>query len=292
MRGASRTLAGATLLPSVAALAACGGGDSTGGPAAADRVGEDVQLVQRFPQVLVPGRVRIPVSLARAGGPLGAGDALPDVLAGRVVDAVSGDVVAASVSARRHGDALAVPYWPFLVDVPAVGAYTLIVDGASPDGASFSVQDRAAVAVAGVGDALAPHDGPTFADPRGVSPICTRRPAPCPFHAVTLREALAAGRPVAYLVGTPAHCSTGTCAPGLDALVEVASRHGDAVTCVHAEVYADEAATVVAPAVEAAGLTYEPALWVADARGRVVARLDAVFDSDEIADAFASAGVS
>ena len=58
--------------------------------------------------------------------------------------------------------------------------------------------------------------------------------------------------------------------------------------CPATEVIADS----VREAVEAAGLTYEPALWVADARGRVVARLDAVFDSDEIADAFASAGVS
>jgi hypothetical protein len=74
--------------------------------------------------------------------------------------------------------------------------------------------------------------------------------------------------------------------------MEVAARVGDAVTCVHAEVYADEAATVVAPAVEAAGLTYEPALWVTGADGRIVARLDAVFDAGEIADALASAGVS
>lgn len=280
------------MLPPAVALAACGAGDDTGDGGAAEGLGEDVQLVQRFPQVLVPGRVRIPVSLARASGLLGAEARLPDVLDGRIVDAVSGDTVVASVSARRHGEASAVPYWPFIVDLAAVGTYTLVVDGASPDGASFSVQDRAAVAVAGAGDVLAPHDGPTLADPRGVSPICTRHPDPCPFHEVTLREALAVGRPVAYLVGTPAHCSTGTCAPGLEALIEVAARHGDAVTCVHAEVYADEAATVVAPAVEAAGLTYEPALWVADARGRVVARLDAVFDSDEIADAFASAGVS
>lgn len=277
-------------MPAVGALAGCGGDGAAEGPVGGD--GAPFQLVQRFPQVLVPGRVRLPVSLGGTAGLLGAGAALPDVLEGRIVDALDGRTVAGSVSARRHGDSLAVPYWPFLVDLDAVGTYTLLVDGAAPEGASFSVQDRAAVAVAGVGDALPPHDGPTTADPRGVSPVCTRTPAPCPFHAVTLREALAAGRPVAYLVGTPAHCSTGTCAPGLDALMEVAARVGGAVTCVHAEVYADEAATVVAPAVEAAGLTYEPALWVTGADGRIVARLDAVFDAGEIADALASAGVS
>ncbi len=292
VRGVSRAVASAALLPSAAAIAACGDGSADESAGDGDVPGPDVQVIQRFPQVLVPGPVRLPVSLARASGLLGLDAGLPDRLDARIVDAIDGATVAEGLVATRHGDALAAPYWPFRTVIPKVGTYTLVVDGASADGASFSVLAREAVAVVGPGDVLAPFDTPTFTDARGVDPICTHRPAPCPFHEVTLREALASGRPVAYFVGTPAHCATGTCAPGLDALIEVAARVGDAVVVVHAEVYADEAATIVAPAVEAAGLTYEPALWVTDARGRVVTRLDAVFDAAEIADALASAGVS
>jgi len=141
---------------------------------------------------------------------------------------------------------------------------------------------RNEVAVPGIGDALPPFDTPTFADAREVSPMCTRQPEPCPMHEVTLREALALGKPIAYLVGTPAHCSTGTCAPALDALIAVRERVGDAFTFIHAEVYSDANATTVAPAVNAVSMTFEPALFVTDASGVVTARLDAVFDAVEL----------
>jgi hypothetical protein len=129
---------------------------------------------------------------------------------------------------------------------------------------------------------MPPFDTPTFADARGVNPICTRQPEACPLHEVTLREALAARRPVAYLIGTPAHCSTGTCTPALEALITLSERYADQMTFIHAEVYADADATTLAPAVEAARMNYEPALFVVDAAGIIVARLDAVFDGVEL----------
>jgi len=50
-------------------------------------------------------------------------------------------------------------------------------------------------------------------------------------------------------------------------------------------VYADRAATVVAPAVEAANLTFEPVLFVTDAEGVIVERLDAIWDVKEVREA-------
>jgi hypothetical protein len=102
------------------------------------------------------------------------------------------------------------------------------------------------------------------------------------LHEVTLREALAAPLPVAYLIGTPAHCSTGTCTPALEALIALRDRFADQITFVHAEVYSDADATSIAPAVKAARMTYEPALFVVDASGVIVERLDAVFDRVEL----------
>ena len=102
------------------------------------------------------------------------------------------------------------------------------------------------------------------------------------MHEVTLREALALGKPIAYLVGTPAHCSTGTCAPALDALIAARERVGDAFTFIHAEVYSDANATTIAPAVNAVSMNFEPALFITDASGVITARLDAVFDAVEL----------
>jgi hypothetical protein len=121
-----------------------------------------------------------------------------------------------------------------------------------------------------------------------VDPICTR-PEPCPFHATGLTEALAAGTPVAYLVGTPAHCATGICGPILDLLVD-ASKDFSGITYVHAEVYADDAATTPAPAVTSLGLQYEPLLFLVGADGRVQRRLDVIYDVGELRDALSALG--
>lgn len=252
----------------------------------------DLQVVQRFPQVLVPGRIRMPVSLATRDGLVPTGDpAAPYALAGRLVESASGRIVAPALAATRHDDGLSVPYWPFFADVRAPGVYTLLLDGGDGTGASVQVSSRDSVGVPGENDQLSGFDTPTTADPRGVALICTRTPVPCPLHEVTLTEALAIGKPVALLVGTPAFCSTGTCAPGLDALLAVREKLGDAVTFLHAEVYTDDTATSVAPTVEALGLTYEPALFLTNESGVVRARLDAIFDAREIEETFRGLGL-
>ncbi|MDA3004238.1 MAG: hypothetical protein O3A62_04110, partial [Actinomycetota bacterium] len=155
----------------------------------------------------------------------------------------------------------------------------------------FSVLERDQVLLPKVGDTLPRFDTPTFDNARGVDPICTRLPKPCPFHELTLTEALQLKKPVAYLVGTPAHCSTGTCTPALNQLIGVARTLVDRAVFVHAEVYTDDTATVVAPAVKAFAMTFEPALFIVDANLEIVERLDAVFDTKEITEALARTGV-
>ena len=98
---------------------------------------------------------------------------------------------------------------------------------------------------------------------------------------MTLTEALVAAKPVAYLVGTPAHCQTAICGPVLDLLIAEADTFPN-ITFVHAEVYADEAATVIAPAVDTLGLQYEPLLFLTGADGIVRHRLDVIYDIAEL----------
>ena len=269
-------------------LAACGGGSSsdgsssgTAGPSGSSGgAGSGYTVVQRYPssKALTPGEVRLPISLATDDGALVT--AGPDTITGVIRNEAGDDI--APISVPRRGEGLSVPYWGITATIPARGLYELVIDGATGDPTPFLVFDPDEVAFPAVGTALPGFDTPTTADARGVDPICTRLEGPCPFHDVTLTEALALGMPVVYLIGTPAHCATATCGPGLEFLVEASSRYADVATFVHAEVFADPEATMLAPAVTSIGIDYEPVIWVTDATGTVVRRIDIVWDADEL----------
>ena len=282
------------------ALAACGGSDdaSTATPgsddaAPTDPAGTDVAvtdaagtvpaggytIVQRFPQaVQVPGALRLPMSLSDGG------EALlqegPSTLAAQVYDE-EGTAIGGRIEAVRR-EAVPGPYYDFRPTIETPGFYRLQVEGGTTDGASFDVADPSDVVVPIPGQPLPPLDTPTGTDPAGVDPICTREPEACPFHDITLTEALASGKQVVYYVGTPAFCSTGVCAPGLESLIEVQDAYADTHVFVHAEVYTDDTATTLTPAVEALNLFYEPVLFVTDTAGVILERLDAVWNTDEL----------
>ena len=284
---------GATSTVGLSSLLTGCSGDSTATTSESVAALGDLQLVQRFPQVLVPGNVRLPISLANTQGLLttDSGVDLPSTLTAKLINADTQEIVAESLSANRHDTGLTIPYWPFRVDIDKPGIYTLIVDGGPEEGAAVQVLAATEVLIPLVGSQLPGFDTPTFDDHRGVEPVCTRTPEPCEFHNITLNEALALKKPIAYLVGTPAHCSTGTCSPALEALVTVKNSIGDAMTFLHAEIYTDDKATTVAPAVVALKMEYEPAIYITDASGKIVERFDAVFDADEISDAIATLGL-
>lgn len=129
---------------------------------------------------------------------------------------------------------------------------------------------------------------PIEGDHRGVDPICTRNP-PCQLHRLSLDVALTQQLPIALLFATPALCQTATCGPVLDAVI-AASGEGDfagKLNIVHSEIYTDLTAKDNAPAVKAYHLNSEPVLFLADANGVVVERIDGLFGRAE-----ASAGIS
>jgi hypothetical protein len=235
-------------------------------------------VAQRFPpNVQEPGPVRLAVSLAGDDGQLLSDG--PAVLGAQVTD-IDGAPIGERISAvRRDVDPGA--YYAFRTDMADPGVYYLVVDGGPAEGAAFQIVEPGSVTVPGPGQPLPPFDTPTVDDARGVDPLCTRDPE-CPFHGVTLTDALASGKQVVYLVGTPAFCQTGTCAPALESIIDIHEQYADTYEFVHAEVYTDNTATITAPALDAAGLTYEPVLFITDASGVVVERLDAVWNESEL----------
>lgn len=145
-----------------------------------------------------------------------------------------------------------------------------------------------------IGDPLPSVATPTVDDHRGVDPICTADP-PCPLHTKNLAEVLGMGSPVAVLVSTPAYCQTAICGPVLG-LVQAAAPKFPGITFIHAEVYAnpakvasiDEATS--APIVDAFSMPFEPALFIADGTGALLARFDSIFDANELADTLKKVG--
>ena len=279
-----------TAAGSVVVLAACGndaetkgstavGGTSPGDPVDAPEGGWI--LVQRFPSepLLTPGNVRLPISLADDTRMLDDG---PATLVGWVETDDDDRTRITDVTGIRRIDGIPTPYWEVRATLPAEGSYALRVEGDDGYGASFKVYSPADVISPLTGDQLPSFDTPTVEDHRGVEPYCTLSPDPCPLHEMTLTEALALGKPLAYMVGTPAHCSTGTCTPGLQFLMNEHERAGDRIVMVHADVYADDAATEVAPAVNALGVQYEPIIYFCSADGTIVDRLDAIWDASEL----------
>lgn len=199
-----------------------------------------------------------------------------------------GTPVGEPITVARHADGVPVPYYPLRTTFPASGVYkaTVDIDGRSTEQASM-VSEAAQVTLLQPGSAMRAVATPTVADPRGVTPICTRDPQ-CPLHDHSLTEVLAQPGPVALLVATPAFCQTGTCGPVLDLLLEARASRPD-VRFVHAEVYTDPnkatdlATATLTPAVTTYGLDFEPSLFLAAADGTLTVRLDNTFDRQELA---------
>ncbi len=142
-----------------------------------------------------------------------------------------------------------------------------------------------------VGDALRPVVTPTTADARGVNPVCTRSPKPCPFHTMTLSDALAKKQPIVFAVTTPGFCQTAICGPVLEILIDLAPSLRR-FQIVHAEVYVEpnkqtSGAPKTTDTISTYGLDYEPSLYVADAGGVVRGRLDFTWDRAELESALA-----
>ena len=200
-----------------------------------------------------------------------------------------GEVIGTETVERR-GAGQFTPYYPLVFTPPAAGVYTATPDFADRS-VDFRVGERSEVTVFQVGDSLPPFDTPTAVNARGVDPICTRT-EPCPFHEITLTDAVTNGRPTVLLISTPEFCQTDVCGPSVEFLIAAAEGRDD-IDFIHAEVYTDPRSDdpgqfpALAPLLEAWEVMFEPSLFVADERGVIVDTRHFAFDQDEVDDAVA-----
>lgn len=263
-------LAGAAAAPVL--LAACGASSSASkGGTELIRFGSDGYMI--------PGVQRLPIGLADAkGAVITAG---PESLTGRLLDG-AGKVIGKDIVAARQAKDMPRPFWTFHMDAQAPGQYQLQVD--APGGKKnmfFTVSKPSEVTTPKPGDQLLFVDTPTQDGQMGIKQICTRNPQ-CPFHRISLKDAKALGKPIVFIISTPAFCSFAVCGPLLDFVIAEGQRLGDKITIVHSDVYTDDTKDKIVPAVEAYGIAFEPVLYMADATGKVVDRWDVLFDHTEL----------
>jgi hypothetical protein len=197
--------------------------------------------------------------------------------------------VGAPMTLDRHEQDLPRGYFPLRTTFDAPGRWTIVAEAGKTQ-VETTVDAAAASelpAIPAPGDPLPKIPTPTRANHQGVNPICTAEP-PCPFHAVSLDEAIGGKNPIVLLVSTPAYCQVAICGPVLDLLTKRAARfEQEGLTVIHAEVYVDRQAQQTSPTVDALGLDFEPSLFLAAPDGTVTDRLDSIFDGNELDDALA-----
>ena len=131
---------------------------------------------------------------------------------------------------------------------------------------------------------LTPTSAEVSNDLSRITSALTPNPA---FYRLSLSQALSSGKPTVLLFATPAFCQTRFCGPAYEQASELESRFGESFNFIHVEVYTglpNPAANnwEVAPAMAAYGLTTEPWLYLIDAGGKIVYRVEGVFSTAEV----------
>jgi hypothetical protein len=194
-----------------------------------------------------------------------------------------------AITATSHAEGIPRPYFPVEFTPTKAGIYEFSSQVAGTPVRIPIQLTGAPVTVPGAGQPMIPFDTPTTTDQRGVELLCTRTPA-CPLHDVTLREALASGTPVAFLISTPAYCQVAICGPVLDVLMAAAPQFPQ-IKMLHAEVYPSNADAQFAdadhrtPVMKAYDVLFEPVLFLARSDGVIMKRIDTIFDAVELHDA-------
>ena len=129
-----------------------------------------------------------------------------------------------------------------------------------------------------VGEAAPKVATDTIASAKGdEESIDTRIPTAPELHQESFADVVGK-KPVALLFATPQLCQSRVCGPVTDIELQLKAKHGDAMTFIHQEVYADNDPNKgLRPPLKAFNLKSEPWLFVVGADGKITARLEGSF---------------
>jgi hypothetical protein len=158
---------------------------------------------------------------------------------------------------------------------------------------TFSVRDSTTTPA--IGAAAPPSDTLTTTDPATLAAISTDEHPDLAYYALSIKDAIAAGKPFVVVFATPLFCVSGTCGPALDLVKEVAPAYVGRVNFIHVEPYVLEVKDGrTQPEVDVTGhpkpiravvewgLPTEPYVFVVDANGKVAAKFEGMAYPDEL----------
>ena len=212
---------------------------------------------------------------------------LPDVIPGELTFPSGANTL---IALDKYGTGIPTPYFLLEFLTSEVGLHKLSVEiNKETQSISFFVVDRSEVNLVQTGDEMRVAEIPTFNSRSGFNPLCTRFD-PCPFHDITLEDALLNKRPTVLLISTPGFCQSSICGPSLELLITAVEEKPSKMNVLHAEVYTEpqkisetsNLQNLLSPVILEYGMDFEPSLVIADENGIVVSRLDYTFDKIEL----------
>ena len=172
---------------------------------------------------------------------------------------------------------------------------TVTPSGQSAETARVLFSVRETTQTPAIGADAPPSDTLTATDPAGIAAISTDTDPDPAFYALSIRDAIAAGKPFVVVFATPAFCASGVCGPALDQVRSISDQYTGQVNFIHVEPYVLQLVNGhTQPKVDAAGqpqtiqavaewgLPTEPYVFVVDAAGKVAAKYEGMAYPDEL----------
>ena len=181
----------------------------------------------------------------------------------------------------------------------ASGDWGLGIVVTNPDGSTRPSSARIQVKETSLTPAIgadAPRSANKTARDVGLLEELTTDPDPDPvLYAMTIAEAIDAGKPVVTVFATPAYCTTATCGPQVDVLKLLKEEYKDVANFIHIEVFdnpheiqGDLSRAQISPSVLEWNLPTEPWTFIVDHKGLIQAKFEGFATLEELKDALAN----
>ncbi|MHB8375669.1 MAG: hypothetical protein ACYDEB_01745 [Dehalococcoidia bacterium] len=154
---------------------------------------------------------------------------------------------------------------------------------------TFTVLDKAPEPA--IGDAAPASRQITLANVSDISEIDSSFPPRPAMHEITVADALKTGKPIVVAFATPAFCTSRTCGPIMDTVMDpLAAKYAGQAIFIHIEPYdlralRDTGQQIPVPAMRQWGLQSEPWIFVIDRQGKIAAKYEGIASAAEVGQA-------
>ena len=154
---------------------------------------------------------------------------------------------------------------PWRLDITADGGAAALDGGTAGGRASLDIEVGETTPVPGLGMMAPLSDNKTLAGGQTLEQITTDYTPDPELYRLSVREAVASGRPTLVVFASPAFCTSATCGPQVDTVAELRESYAGQANFIHIEIYdnpdeiqGDLEAGRLAPAVDEWGLSALP----------------------------------